>query len=185
MRKTMLAVGLMLVVATFMACVDSVTSPSLVGKWTSDSIKTVEDGGTMMKLYKFAFNEDSTMTLLVDASMESSSEGVSIYMPFSIDVAAKWCDKDSVLIWVPADSAVNVKLNADSMRMTFDKPEMEALGDKMKKSMVESFEKEGKNEFAAGYNKSDTVKYVLDGDKLTLYIDEDTVKLTREAAPQK
>lgn len=176
MRKLIYVACSFVFAAVLFSCADK--GPALAGKWVSEG-KAFGNDSTANMVFTMNLNEDSTLALNVDAVMDSEEQGAKIHMPFNFGFKGTWSLNEDKLTWHPVDSTSYAKLLTDSMKIEFDKPEMQMFGDKIMKSMTENFEKEIGKEMLGKVAKEETMKYLLNGDDLTLYIDTDTLVLHR------
>ncbi len=176
MRKLIFVACSFVCAALMFSCTDK--GPAMAGKWVSDS-KNFGNDSTATMVFTMQLNEDSTLALDVDAVMDSQESEAKIHMPFNFGFKGTWSLNEDKLTWHPTDSTSYAKLNVDSMKITFEKEEMQMFADKITKSMKENFDKEIGKEMLGKVAKEETMKYVLDGDNLTLFIDTDTLLLHR------
>ena len=180
MKKLIVAACSFLVAALVVSCFDQ-AAPTLVGQWQSDKVIKNDSAAGGWMVYTMTLNEDSTMQVGIDALQETKEKGSEISIPFKMSYGGKWSDQKDNIVFTPDSSSIKMELVKDSIKIKFDDPQMEMLGDKMIKSLVESFDKEMgpslKKEFVSG---SETNAYKLEGDKLTLIMKTDTVVLNRQ-----
>ena len=178
MRKLFYAVCSIACVALMVAC--SEQQPTLVGKWVSDTINTTEDESAVTMTMNMDLNEDSTLAVSILAVMDADQKEAKMHMPINASFSGKWADSDNKLEWIVIDSTKVVKLEQDSIKIEFGNPEMEMFKDKLIKSLVEEFEKEGSKQFIDGITSDEAMSYILNGDELKLINDKDTMIFHRQ-----
>ena len=180
MRKSILAVCTLLMVAFMISCDKG---PSLVGKWKAEkNQEEVKDGEAQKVSMVFAMDllKDSSMVVDVKAVMDGSSKEMTMHLPMATGFMGKWSADETTLKWIPTDSTKYFSLDKDSLKITFKDPTMEALSDKIIKSTLEGMEKEQGKDVFGDMVKDNTWSYKLEGDKLTLIAEKDTLVFTRE-----
>ena len=178
MRKLFYAVCSIACVALMVAC--SEQTPTLVGKWVSDSHEMTEKENNVTMTMNMDLNEDSTLAVKIMATMDADQDEIKMHMPLEASFSGKWADSGNKLDWIVLDSTKKVNLVKDSIKLDFGKPEMEMFKDKIVKSLVEEFEKEGGKEFVDGLTSDEAMDYILNGDELKLVNDKDTLVFHRQ-----
>jgi len=165
------------------ACVAACTNgPTLVGKWKSDSLSQSEDKANFDLIYTMTLNEDSTYQTLMEADMKMEEKESAMRIPFTIAYNGKWSDLGDRFVQVPDTQTVKVEFLKDSLKIEFKDPEMAALGEKLKTTMLKTIEEEFPLKMKAAFVKADTMAYELQGDVLNCTSDGKKVVFNRVKA---
>ena len=165
--------------ALIVACTE--VAPSLVGQWKSEPVLNNDSSANTSMVIDLNLAEDSTMTFAANAVMDSKEKEISIHMPLTMGFKGTWQDAGDEMTWNVADSSQFFKFDKDSIEISFGDPTMEALSNKIIKSFVEIFEKEGSKQYLGGFEKAEPMDYVLDGDVLKIISNTDTIVFRRQA----
>ena len=179
MRKLFYAVCSLVCMALIVACTEA--APSLVGQWKSEPVLNNDSSASTSMVIDLLLAEDSTMTFAANAVMDSREKEISIHMPFTMGFKGTWKDAGDEMTWNVADSSQFFKFDKDSIKISFGVPTMEAFGDKIIKSFLEVFEKEGSKQYLGGFEKAEPMDYVLEGDVLKIISNTDTIVFRRQA----
>ena len=179
MKKLFFAVCSLACLALFVAC--TAETPSLVGQWKSDPVLNKDSSAETSMVIDINLAQDSTMTFAAKALMDSKEKEISIHMPFTVGFKGTWTDDGDEMTWNVTDSTQYCKFEKDSIKLSFGDPTMEAFADKILKSFIEVFEKEGTKQYLGGFEKAEPMDYILEGDLLKIVSDNDTILFHRQA----
>lgn len=164
----------------FMACIAACTSePTLIGKWKSDSFSKDEDKAKMSMAYEMTLNEDNTFQTAVKADMSMIDKDSELKIPFNVSLSGKWSDLGDRIVQIPDSQSVKLEFVKDSLKIKFKDPEMEAVADKLKETMLKAIDEEMKGKLSADFAKADTSAYKLEGNVLKICSENDTVVFNR------
>lgn len=164
-------------VGFFMMWSCSESAPTLVGEWQRDSVMQQDEGSVKMS-FKMNLKADGTMDNVVDALMEADEEGLKIHMPFGLAFGGTWTNDEKTLTLNVDSASVKVNFVADSLKITTDDPEKEAvlgmLTSKLKKSFEEQM-KDPKGDFFKDITaESDVLNYEFVNGDLKLVSQKDS-----------
>ncbi|MBP5506224.1 MAG: DUF5004 domain-containing protein [Prevotella sp.] len=180
MKKLFFAVCSLACMALFVACAES--EPTLVGQWKSDAVAQNDSSTSTSIVIDLNLAKDSTLTFDANAVMDSKDKEISIHMPFNMGFEGTWSVDGEKMTWTPKDSSQYCKFEKDSVQVKFGDPTMEAFGDKIIKSFIETFEKEGSKEILGEFVTPEPMAYVLEGNVLKIVSEKDTMVFHRQAA---
>lgn len=178
MKNLFYAVCSLVCLALFVACTEE--APSLIGQWKSEPVMNNDSSSNSSMVIDINLAQDSTMTFATKAVLDSKEKEISIHMPFTAGFKGTWTDDGDEMTWNVIDSTQYCKFEKDSIQLSFGNPTMEVFADKIIKSFIEIFEKEGTKQFLGGFEKAEPMDYILEGDLLKIVSDNDTILFHRQ-----
>ena len=181
MRK-LFYVGIALLCITLVASCDksgkggSKELGSLEGKWQMKK-EQKEEKGSFEVTYDLELKTDKTMSANVNSMMQGGDNGITMQIPMNISYKGTWNTTDDKLE-IKADSATT-KITMDKDKVVFkaDDPAIEKKLGAFKELLIQSVESPDKDsyEMSRKYTFQEALPYKLDGNKLLLFLEKDTL----------